>query len=157
MHSIKHALTALLVAAVLGVSTGCATLSGEGGDNAAAKTAVQVATIKVIDEQPSRAQRVVAIADRLDDLISDDATTSLDDVERRVRASIDWSGLDTAEKLVVNRLIDAVRLEIDTRLEADQLSADVLDERDELAVQQIIDWIRQAAQMSGAGAGADTS
>lgn len=124
--------------------TGCAALQQ---GHPAAKTAVQVATIKVIDEDPERAQRVREIAGKVRTLISGDGTTRLDAVESYVRGAIDWTGLDTAEKLVVNNLIDTVQLELENRINAQEISAD-----DRVAIDNVLTWIEQAAAMAAGSA-----
>lgn len=140
----KKYLVALIASAVLAL-TGCAALK-QGGTGA--QTAVEVATIKVIDGDAERANRVVEIVGKVRGLIEGDEVSTLETVEDNVRSAIDWSGLDTAEKLVVNRLIDAVRAEIDNRINADDIAS--LDPDEVVAVQRILNWIEQAAVMAGA-------
>lgn len=142
----KKYLVALIASAVLALTAGCAALK-QGGTGA--QTAVEVATIKVIDGDAERANRVVEIVGKVRGLIEGDEVSTLETVEDNVRSAIDWSGLDTAEKLVVNRLIDAVRAEIDNRINADDIAS--LDPDEVVAVQRILDWIEQAAVMAGAG------
>lgn len=153
----KRSMLALACGLMLAMLAGCSTLTSWFGEDsgAGAKTAIQFATLKVIDEDPDRASRVVEIVGDVRSLVSDSATTSLDEIEARVREEIDWSRLDTAEQLVVGNLIDAVRAEITDRIDQGTLEPD-----ERVAVGNVLDWIREAAVMAGGAtdvAGAQTA
>lgn len=136
-------LTAIVIAVALFLP-GCASVQESGSG---AKTAVQVAALKVIDEDADRAERVTELTRKVRSTLTGDETTSLDKVEANVRDAVDWSSLDSAESLVVNRLIDAVRLEIEKRIDSDVAT---LDPDEVVAVKRILDWVEEAALMSGA-------
>lgn len=149
--SMKRAMIALAVGLAMAISTGCATFTdlfgGEGSTGA--KTAVQFATLKVIDEDTERAQRVVEIVDHVRELVDGNTTATLDQVEQTVRDEIEWSELDAAEQLVVSNLIDAVRAELDARISDGTLDAD-----ERVAVGNVLDWVSEAAAMAGGVSGA---
>lgn len=131
--------------------TGCASLNNGG---ATAKTAVQIATFKVIDKDPERAQDVYDTAGKAVSLIEGEKLTTLDAVESSIRSEIDLSGYTPSEKLVINRLIDAVRVEIEARINTDGVGS--LDPEQVVAVKRVLNWVRQAAVMAGAKPDAKT-
>ena len=139
------------IAAILTVFlVGCATVTGEGAKQVAAKTTIQFATLKVIDQDQARANRVVTIVSDVKQFV--DGNAALNDIEAQVRDEIDWSRLDEAETLVVSNLIDAVRVEIEARVDEG-----VLDGNDRVAVKNVLDWIHEAAVMAGGTNGTQTA
>jgi hypothetical protein len=135
----------LITLALSVVLTGCAAINN---GSPAAKTAIQAATLKVIGGDPDRAQRVHELAGEVPALMdgaAGDATT-MDAVEKRVREEIQWQYLDQAEQLVASNLVDAVRAEIEARIEGGSLDPD-----DRVAVRTVMQWIRKAAAMAGGG------
>lgn len=145
----KTLFTSLLVSGLLFALAGCASLQNE---EPAAKMAIQAATLKVIDGDTERAQRVHSIADEVIGLVGGDSEATLDVVEERVRDEIRWDRLDQAEQLVASNLVDAVRAEIEARIEGG-----ALDPGDRVAVQNVMEWIRDAAAMAGGGSGVDAT
>jgi len=134
------AMIALALAALVAVA-GCASLKDS---SPAAKTAIQVATTKVIGEDGERAQRVHTIAGGVLEAVDGESRATMDQLESRVRAEIRWGRLDQAEKLVASNLVDAVRAEIETRIQGGSL-----DPGDRVAVRNVMTWIREAAAMAG--------
>jgi len=139
----KTAWKSLLMGLALTLAVGCAALQNE---EPGAKLAIQAATLKVIDGDADRAQRVHGIADEVIGLVDGDAEATLDVIEQRVRDEIRWDRLDQAEQLVASNLADAVRVEIEARIEGG-----ALDPGDRVAVQNVMTWIRDAGAMAGGG------
>lgn len=142
---------ALVTAVVLVATTGCASLSN---GSATAKTAIQIAVFKLIDKDRERAQDVYDTVSKTVSLIDGEKLTTLDAVESGIRAEIDPSDYTPSEKLVISRSIDAVRAEIETRINADGVGS--LDPDQVVAIKSVLNWVRQAAVMAGAKPDAKT-
>ena len=127
--------------------TGCASFDAT---SAGARTAIEAATLKYIDGDPERAQRVyeitsdlVGVADSGDE---QPIRQTLDAIEERARDRIEWSRLDDAEALVIHRLIDAARAEIEARIDNGSV-----DESERAAIRTVLRWVRDIARLSGGG------
>lgn len=145
---------AMIVAGVLGALAflpGCAILQGDGseGEEFAVRSSIQLATVKVIDGDQERAERVVEIASQARELVAGDSTAALDEVEQRVRDEIQWDTLSPAEQQVASDLVELVRAELEARI-----GEGALDPEDRVAVRTVLDWIIEAA---GRAAGEDSS
>ncbi|HKJ74730.1 MAG TPA: hypothetical protein VKA19_11490 [Alphaproteobacteria bacterium] len=140
------AIIGLLSAAI--ALPGCAQLrEWFGGDNSdTAKTVIQVAVLKYIGDDTDRADRVYQITTGAIDQVNAGTESTLDAVEAYVRAEIRWDRLDSAETLIADRLIVAVRTEIESKIEDGVLAPD-----DRVLVADVLGWIRDAAVMAGAG------
>jgi len=143
----RKALVALAIVAL--IVSGCAALKGD--TTPAAKLAIQSATLKVIDSDTERAQRVHKIAGQVLEIVDGNAEATLDAVEKRVRDEIRWDQLDQAEQLVASNLVDAVRVEIEARIDGGTLAPD-----DRVVVQKVMTWIREASAMAVGGSRAAT-
>lgn len=128
---------------ILGLTlvSGCALLREE---DPAAKTAIQFAVLKYIDEDTARADRVLEVVGEAERYVSSDAVTTLQALRERVVAEIDWTELDAAEQLLVRNLIDAVQAKLEEEIGEDALSAE-----NEVAVKTVLSWIREAAVIAG--------
>ena len=106
-------LNALLLIVFVGVGSGCATIERfiEGNERASRVT-VQVATLKYIDEDADRADRVAAFVDEQLELLDASGEFDITELGNRVRAAMPWENFDTAETLLVNELITAAEDEI---------------------------------------------
>lgn len=137
-----RSLIAVGVVALLAFLPGCAVLQGEGtaGEEFAARSSIQLATVKVIDGDQERAERVVAIASQARELVAGDATAALDEVEQRVRDEIRWDNLSPLEQQVASDLVELVRAELQARI-----GEGALDPEDRVAVRTVLDWIIEAA------------
>ena len=129
--------------------TGCI---GLGLQQAGARTAIEVATLKFIDGDNQRAQRVYEISSELIAITSEDEAQpikkTLDKIEAKARSRIEWSKLDEAEALLIHRLIDVVRIEIQERAKQG-----FVDESAQVAIRTVLKWVRNIAQLSGGGNG----
>lgn len=105
-----------------------------------AQVAVEYATIKVVQERPEYAARVIEIAGFLRDHAGDTAATSVALLEVAVREQIQWEKLDAADSRLVDLLIAAVREELVARLGDGPLSPE-----NALIVAQVAGWIVDAA------------
>jgi len=94
----------------------------------------------VIENNPTYAPRIAAIAADVRAVSSGEASTTVDAVIALARAKIDWSKLSPADAALVNLLLDAVKAELIARLGEAELPTDK-----PLAVAKIATWIEQAA------------
>lgn len=136
--------TRILAIAMALALTGCASFDL---NNAGARTAIEAATLQFIDGDQSRADRVYEVTDGLLSSAEGDAQPirkTLDAMEARVRDRVQWDKLTDAEALLVHRLIDAVRAEVSARV-----NQGTLDESQRAAIQSVLRWIRDMAQLSG--------
>lgn len=116
---------------------GCAAIADH---QATAKLTIQYATLKYIDGDQDKAQRVARIAAEAKGFVL--AGASLDDVEAAVRARIPWDQLDDADKVLVNGLLDAIREELEFRVQHQLLDPDQV-----MAVSAVIAWVEEAARL----------
>lgn len=129
--------------------TGCI---GLGLQQSGARTAIEVATLKFIDGDNQRAQRVYEISSELIAITSEDKAQpikkTLDRIESKARSRIEWSKLDEAEALLVHRLIDVARAEVQERAEKGFSGGSA-----RVAIRTVLKWIRDIAELSGGGNG----
>lgn len=102
--------------------------------------AVQLATERVVKNDPVKAAKAVAIARQIEELAAGDEATTLDALFLLVNTRIDWLRLTPAEATGVSLLLGAVRTELETRMSAGEIPVDQL-----WRVALVAAWIRQAA------------
>lgn len=107
---------------------------------AGAKLAVQFATLKYVDDDADKRERVQAVVANARELAA--TATTLDALDQAVRESIDWSKLDDADKLLATALLDLVRDELRSRFDSE-----LLDPEQVVAVNTVLDWIDEAARL----------
>lgn len=129
-------LLSLLVGA--GSLSGCAWLSENEGS---ARLLTTYATLKVIDGDAARADRVEEIALEVATYAGADPDVSVDALIARVRGLIDWSDLDEADTLLVNALL----VEVSIRLK-EKLGDGLIPEDARITVQTLAGWVIEAAR-----------
>lgn len=135
-----RALKTLLIVLVLSsLVAGCATISE---NENTARVTVMYATIKVIDEDQAKADRIVEIAEEVKEYASNVEQLTVDLLISETRAQIDWSKLDAADRL----LVDTLLVELETRLKERFDGAEVPEEL-ALTVEKVADWVINAALM----------
>lgn len=122
---------------VLCFLVGCAALDQH---QATAKLAIQYATLKYVDDDAHKRERVQAVVANARELAA--SASTLDAIDQAVRESIDWSKLDDADKLLASALLDVVRDELKARF-----GDGVLDPEQIVGVNKVLDWIDEAAQL----------
>lgn len=132
---------AIAISVVVGLLVGCA---GQGSSAIGARTAVQYAVLKYIDDDAQKAQRVYDTATRASRAL-EDTETRLDLLKQAVLAQIDFAKMDTADQLVVRGLVDAIAAEISARQDSGRLETDTV-----VAVRTVLAWSREAALIVGA-------
>lgn len=142
---LQSSLFAALVAVFLCLA-GCATLTdGDRRNDLAAELAIKYATLKVIDNDsdPSeRAGRIISIAEKTQSLVDRGLVSLIPEIEQVVKDQIDWGKLDAADTLLVDALLTAVRVELDSRVQGGALSGETA-----LAVSRVLDSVIAAARL----------
>lgn len=138
--------TAILTLALVALFTpGCATL--QGGNlaqyNGFFRATVQYATLRTIDGDQDRADRVRLVAMHAIEYAADDTRGPTDVLEKAVRARIDWSSLSPEATLLADALISTVRVELDRALADTRVSPDA-----KLSAIAVLEWVEQAAALA---------
>ena len=121
------------------VFAGCSTLNEY--ENTARLT-TQYATIKVIDDDRAKAQRVEEIATEVKAYAQDDLFLTVDRLIDEARSQIAWHKLDAADRL----LVDALLTELEVRLK-ERFGGDAVPDELRLTVEKLADWVISAARM----------
>ena len=127
----------LILIALLGLA-GCAALLSEHEDRG--RLAVQYATLKAIDGQQSRAERVQAWVSDAQSYVDASEEVTIDRLDEEVRERIRWERLDAADQLLIDRILTNAR----ERLES-ELSGGLLDEPERQRLGTVLEWIAEAA------------
>lgn len=133
----KLATVTLFAAALL--LAGCSILQD---NQPTARLTVQYATLKVIDGDLDKRDRVVEIAERALDRLDDTPEATVHAVVGEVREQVPWSNLDAADKI----LIDALLTELESRL-IERYGDGVLSEEARLGAATVAQWVISAARM----------
>lgn len=133
----KLATVTLFAAALL--LAGCSFLQD---NQPTARLTVQYATLKVIDGDLDKRDRVVEIAERALDRLDDTPEATVHAVVGEVREQVPWSNLDAADKI----LIDALLTELESRL-IERYGDGVLSEEARLGAATVAQWVISAARM----------
>jgi membrane peptidoglycan carboxypeptidase len=115
--------------------TGCATGGGEPPSTLTEQLVIQYAVLKVVGDNPEKAQRVSKVAHDAKTFLNGDGVT-LAALQAAVHDKIDWTKLDAADTLLVNALL----AEVDRQLQIN-LGAGVLNPEALVQVNAVLDWI----------------
>jgi C4-type Zn-finger protein len=106
----------------------------------AAQVAVQYATLRVLEDHPEYAPRILEITSSVRQAAAGDASATVAMIDSLIRSQINWSKLSPADAMVVNTLLLAIRSELEQRI-----GSGVLDSQAMLTIAQVATWIEQAA------------
>lgn len=109
----------------------------------AAHIAVTYATMKVIEKNPGYAGQIVAIAGLVKQVTSGDKVTTVALLDTFVRSQIDFSKLSPADAMVVNILLDEVKVQLEAKIGTGQFTSANL-----VVVSEVVGWIQEAATAS---------
>lgn len=140
MKRLLRASPALMLAAIFSLVSACATI---GDQDSTVRLAAMYATIKVINGDTRKAERVEEIASQVQAYASDEKFLTIDLLVDQVRELVNWDKLDAADTL----LVDALLMELRSRLE-ERLGTNVLPEDLRLAVNTVAGWVISAARMT---------
>ena len=120
---------------------GCAALETVERSPLVAQLTVQQATLRVIDEDPAKATRVLEISGQVREMIAVDSVTValLDDF---IRVQIDWQRLSLADAQLLMLLLDGLR----TRL-AERMGDGLLRPEQKVSISRVIDWVDESAML----------
>jgi hypothetical protein len=142
MRTITHAAIIVLLAVAL---QACALLERVESSPATAALTVQYGTLKYTGDDADKAQRVYDAVARLS---LDDESITLALLDDRIRAAINWERLDLADRLLLDTLLAQVRAELEQRMGSGLLAPE-----DRVRVQQVMQWVQDAALVAGARSG----
>ncbi len=140
MKTTRILLVGLLAVCVSLFTVACNTTVGTDQQQIIAKLAVQYAVIKVVENNPAKAARVVDIAREVRDLAGKDGANTVDLLMALVRAKVDFSKLDAADTLLANALIDTIGAQLKERVGAGTLGTDKLP-----IVAEVANWVIEGA------------
>lgn len=130
-----------LVALFLSLSlVGCAISDG---NSLTASTAVQIGTIRLIqeaDDPAERAENILIIVDLVNEQIDGDQMSTVSSAGAAVRGLVDYSQLGSYEQILLNSLISAVQARL-----IEDIGAGDLDEGAVIRVKAFLGYARQAA------------
>ena len=129
----------LALAAAALVLTGCSFLEER---ETTARLTVQYATLKVINDETERAERVRKLISEAREYVSSDTSVTIAFLDTQARARIDWERLDTADRLLIDAVLVEARVELERRI-----GEGVLDPNATLQLLTVFDWIESAAAM----------
>lgn len=130
----KAFLAILLTLAV----TGCAFLDAVEPDTK--QLAVQYATIKVIDGDTTKRDRVLELVERGRKYVTQDDSVTIAALDQGVRDLIRWDSMDAADRLLIDNIIINARERM-----ADEIGSGLLNAEQKAKVLTVFDWIESAA------------
>lgn len=128
----------LIMLLAAGLLVGCATLA-EG--DAGTELVVKYAALKTCDT-PERATRCIEIATEVKRYANDTEYLTVSALMAAITDEIDWQGLDPADTLLVQALLDRLQTGL-----IDYLGPDHLPEDLQLATATVADWVVAAASL----------
>ena len=135
----KKTIGAMILGSVMFLS-GCSLLQYVEQSPLASQLAVQQATLRYINEDAEKAQRVITVAEQVEDQVSGVVTIAL--LDNYLSAQIQWHKLSIADAV----LLDALLVELANRLEEKMGEAE-LSPQDLANVQRVIGWVILYASM----------
>lgn len=131
---------ALTVGAYAFLSSGCSS-ANQADTKLIAQIAVQYGVGKVLENNPSYAQRVADIAGEVSKAAGGESST-VAAVMELARSKIDWTKLSPADRTLVNTLLLTIQSELTRRIQDGVLSPEKA-----LLVQEVAGWIEAAAKL----------
>jgi len=123
---------------------GCAALETVEKSPMVAQLTVQQATLRVIDTDPDKADRVLEIAEQTRGMIEvDEVTVGL--LDQFLRAQIKWEKLTLADEQLLVMLLDQLR----DRL-AERMGDGLLSPEDRISIKRVIGWVEDSAKLAQA-------
>lgn len=128
----------IVILLALTALSGCALLESQ---PATAQLTTQYATLKVIDGDPERADKILSLVAEARQYVDDADNVAIGVLDEAIRSRIRWERLDPADRL----LIDAVLQRARERLEF-EIGAGVLDAEQRVQLTTFLGWIEDAAR-----------
>ena len=127
----------------LGGLAACTTMQSTDGQEATARTLVEISTMVAIEKSSDReatAAKIVTAAGEAKALV-DVSGVSLDQVAQKARERIAASNADLSEKAALNALVNMIAAEFSQQLATGAISPEV-----SVRVNKLLDWIIGAAR-----------
>jgi hypothetical protein len=128
----------ILIAIAMMFTTGCAMLPST--ESTTARLAVQYGTLKYIGDDVEKAARVRDVVTDAQNILDIGTSVTVIALDAAIRDRISWDRLDLADTLLLNVLLDELRIEMESRIGAGQLNED-----DRVRVSAVFGWINSAA------------
>lgn len=122
-------------------ASGCGTLERIGEHETAAKLTIQYATLKYIDGDSGKAERVIEVVGQVRQYLDESEQSEISAIHSVVLNQVDFGSLDSADEMLVRGLVDMVRVEIDRRV-----ASQFLTEGDKVFLGNVLNWIEDAAK-----------
>lgn len=129
----------LLIALVLSVFlTGCTTLQSV-SENSSARLTVQYATLKYVDEDTEKAERIASVVTTVKENLNETAEYTISEAVVQIRERIDFGRLDAADQLLLDALLNELEAELVKRF-----GSGVVDKETKESLSTVADWILDA-------------
>lgn len=131
-------------------TTGCQTgniTDTINNNEALVKASIQYATLRIIDGDTERAERVLDGVNVARNVLDDaERVTTVKDLTNIVREKLDWSSISPENQILANLLIDKIaeRIVID-------IERGVIDPESLVVVGNLLDWVGEAASLYASG------
>lgn len=130
----------MIVCVAVSLIAGCATIQE---NESTARVAVQYATIKILDGDPEKADKVEQIAEEVKAYASGEKPVTVDALIEKAATYIPWEDLDDADTLLVTALLEEIRVRLKERLGDDFVPEDL-----RVTVDMVAGWVLEAARYS---------
>ena len=132
-------LAAALLAFAFPFLAGCALLDRVEESPLVAKLTVQQATLRVIDEDPEKAVRVLEISGEVRQMIEVDlVTVAL--LDEFIRVQVNWEKLSIADAQLLLLLLDELKVQLAERMGEGLLTPD-----QKVSLNKVVDWVEESA------------
>ena len=119
--------------------SGCALLDRVEESPFVAKLTVQQATLRVIDEDPEKAVRVLEISGEVRQMIEVDlVTVAL--LDEFIRVQVNWEKLSIADAQLLLLLLDELKVQLAERMGEGLLTPD-----QKVSLNKVVDWVEESA------------
>ncbi len=129
------------------VFSGCQTTPGHKpsvSTELVAQAAIQIGVMKVVENNPTHASRIVEISKQVREAVGADTSVTVAAINALIRSKIDMTKLMPSDKLVVDLLLAAISSELNR-----QIGDGILNSEQVVLVGKVAGWIESAAQAAG--------
>ena len=108
-----------------------------------ASVAVKYATMKVVENNPSKSAKVIAVAEEVRKIAGSNGFDTVDLLMAFIKTRVDLSKLSPADQMLAGVLLDEIGLQLKSRIGSGKLTPDRL-----LIVGEVAGWVEDAARFS---------
>lgn len=136
-------LMSILCLMLLGWITSCTQVKS-GHPSVGARLVVQYAVLKYVGQagdsnsQNLRAGRVAYVAGKAKDIVDNGVSSTIPELEKIVRMSIDWDKFSLQDRMLIEGLILVVRQELESRI---GMGDETLSAEHKLLVAEVLGWV----------------